>query len=72
MSKYGIQNSFLTDTIVIGTLNEAKDMFLDKEDHTANAVHAVADHVARKYNGNLSGDIGKYSFEITVKPKETN
>lgn len=66
MAKFGIQNSFLSNIIDVGRLNKDQSMFLEREDHTDAAIHAVVDHVATKYDGHLEANVGKYRFEITV------
>lgn len=66
MSKYGIQSSYLGSAINVGRLNKAQDSFLEKEDHTDAAIHAVVEHVFRKYGGSFEGFVGDYGFEIKV------
>lgn len=70
MAKYGIQNSFLSNIIDVGRLNKDQTMFVDREDHTDAAIHAVVDHVGTRYDGKLSGVIGTWRFEITATKQE--
>lgn len=69
MSKYGIQNGFLSNIITIGRLNKSQDQFLDMENHTVPAIHAVAEHVFNVYNGDYSSEIGDYEISMSVKRK---
>lgn len=69
MSKYGIQNGYLSNTISIGRINKAQDAFLDKEDHTDAAIYAVATHVLHKHGGKYTGSLGNHDVEITVTPR---
>lgn len=70
---YAVQYQPLSQTIVTGPLNARGDAFLDKNDQTANVLHAVAEFVANHELGpEMTFDVGDYTLDISVtKRKES-
>ena len=71
--KFGIQCSGLSNRIHIGRLNKKEDTFLEKEDMTFEAVHAVAKHIEANIEEednntvNLTVNGKVYSLTLQVK-----
>ena len=67
MSYYHIETSLLTNTIYVGTVSTEKPYWLKKEDRTAEACAAVAQHVLKFGEPVIVKENGKDKYKITVE-----
>lgn len=70
---YAFQYQPLSQTSVTGPLNAQGDAFLDKNDQTANVLHAIAEFVAHHELGpEMTFDVGGYTLDISVTKNGDN
>lgn len=65
MDKYGVQYQLIGQRIDVGRLNKKRNAFLDKEDHTASVLGAVAEFVW--FTGKNVIEVGNYKMTIDVE-----
>ena len=63
----GIQYQPLSQEIYVGRISKDQTHFLDKQEMTDEAVLAVAEMVAEKYDGEVTMSNLDFSIEIKVK-----